>query len=847
LGLRLPVNLKIGSFNIEAGTILDGRYEIASCLGQGGMGAVYRAFDRRYERYVAIKLISQKDTEDQRRTLRFKREAEATARLSHPSITKILDFGFLDGLQPYLVMDFAEGKTLSAIIAEHGQLPLPETISIFTAVCDGLAHAHENKVLHRDLKPSNIMVNRESGRTTVKILDFGIAKILESAGVPSLHITRTGELLGSPFYMSPEQAKGGPVDERSDLYSLGCTLYESLTGGPPHIGDSPMSTLLKRESDQPPRMSEASLGRKFPEQLEIIVAKLLKHDPKERYQSASDLKLDLLKITEQSSPLPSSTEAIDSPGKSNSPPESAIHQKPGRALLATAIALLLIAFCTAFAFVKWLQSKPVISQSKDFFPSLPQEPLSKAVATLSASTFKGEANEARNLGKYDVAARVYLQGISYLTSLPGNHADEIADLQLDLAYTYVLWEKFANASKVYEQALAHFDRTLPSDDPKLIAIYNILAFSYFHQASPGDRRALYKAQEKYERVEPYYEAHLPESKKYLENCLTELSFTLGRLGNTEGQKQALIKLLSLRITELGEKDPQILGFFRNIGGCCRQQKKYEEAINYDKRWVAAYNDSDVPQDDHVLALLALAHDYSLASADKNATMLRSARRLYMQALKICQKDEGHFQKKIGPALELTSITDQLLAKLGQSYLLPEAERFNLQALIIYERLKVDKKTIIALKVRTGDIQQSEHHFADAKATYMGVLAPALKILGENSPIVLNIAWHLVEICRDKGELNEADTYYKLCSSTSIRCEGAKSIKSRDILSGWAENARQRGNLSQARNLLADYVSICRSTLGSKNPETVRAEARLKAIDDSLNGARSETPSKASNQ
>src|SRR5262249_17011070 len=154
--------------------IIDGRYEIVSCLGQGGMGTVYKAVDRRSEKIVAVKLLNREGPEDHRHVLRLKREAEATARLNHPSITKLLDFGLIDTLQPYLVMEFADGKTLSALISEEGQLPLAETIPIFAAVCDGLTHAHDNKVLHRDLKPSNIMINRDSGTTSVKILDFGI-------------------------------------------------------------------------------------------------------------------------------------------------------------------------------------------------------------------------------------------------------------------------------------------------------------------------------------------------------------------------------------------------------------------------------------------------------------------------------------------------------------------------------------------------------------------------------------------------------------------------------------------------------------------------------------------------
>jgi hypothetical protein len=187
-------------------------------------------------------------------------------------------------------MDYAEGETLAERIGRTGRIPLDQCLDIFIQICDGLAHAHEKGVLHRDLKPGNVILLAERyGDVTLKILDFGIAKLVDNSVSNTQQLTRTGDVFGSPLYMSPEQGLGKSLTASSDLYSLGCLIFESLTGSPPFLGKTAVETILKHQTEAPPTLTEATLGEEFPQKLESIVSTLLAKEPGDRFQSAFEL------------------------------------------------------------------------------------------------------------------------------------------------------------------------------------------------------------------------------------------------------------------------------------------------------------------------------------------------------------------------------------------------------------------------------------------------------------------------------------------------------------------------------------------------------------------------------
>jgi len=273
---------------IGAGAKL-GPYEIRSPLGSGGMGEVYRAYDPRLEREVALKILPSEFSANPDRLRRFEQEARSASALNHPNIIAIYDIGTDDGL-PYICMELIDGKSLRAVLAE-GPLPIRKTVSLATQLADGLAKAHSAGIVHRDLKPENLMISKDG---FLKILDFGLAKLTADSDEGASNIaTKTGEgiVLGTVGYMSPEQASGNRVDFRSDQFSFGIILYEMITGKPAFKRPTPAETMTAIIREEPEAVT--SLNPQTPTSLRWIVERCLAKDPEERYASTRDLARDL--------------------------------------------------------------------------------------------------------------------------------------------------------------------------------------------------------------------------------------------------------------------------------------------------------------------------------------------------------------------------------------------------------------------------------------------------------------------------------------------------------------------------------------------------------------------------
>jgi hypothetical protein len=266
----------------ETTDVLAERYELGPLLGQGGMARVHRGLDRQLRRPVAVKVLAPPLDRDKAFVERFRREARAAAGLSHPNIVAVFDSGSDDGTH-YIVTELVDGETLAERLRRDGPMAPPEAVGVAVDVCHALAAAHERGVVHRDIKPGNVMLLPD-GR--VKVVDFGIAR---AAGSDTL--TGTGVVLGSSAYLSPEQASGGSGDERSDLYALGCVLYEMLTGEVPFRADTPVATMYLHVNEDPPRPSTV---RPVPAKLEDVVMRCLEKDPKRRFGSAGQLEQALL-------------------------------------------------------------------------------------------------------------------------------------------------------------------------------------------------------------------------------------------------------------------------------------------------------------------------------------------------------------------------------------------------------------------------------------------------------------------------------------------------------------------------------------------------------------------------
>jgi serine/threonine-protein kinase len=270
---------------------LSDRYELGEIIGFGGMSEVHLARDLRLHRDVAVKVLRADLARDPSFYLRFRREAQNAAALNHPAIVAVYDTGeatTASGPLPYIVMEYVDGVTLRDIVHNDGPMPPRRALEVIADACQALNFSHQHGIIHRDVKPANIMI---SDAGAVKVMDFGIARALADTGNK---VTQTAAVIGTAQYLSPEQARGESVDARSDVYSLGCVLYEMLTGEPPFVGDSPVAVAYQhvREDPIPPSQKRAGISA----ELDAVVLKALTKNPDNRYQSAAEMRADLVRV-----------------------------------------------------------------------------------------------------------------------------------------------------------------------------------------------------------------------------------------------------------------------------------------------------------------------------------------------------------------------------------------------------------------------------------------------------------------------------------------------------------------------------------------------------------------------
>ncbi|MEU5213180.1 protein kinase [Streptomyces sp. NPDC020742] len=292
--------------------ILGGRYELVQQLGHGGMGTVHRAVDRRLRRTVAVKTLSAELALQPEFLARFQREAHAAAALNHPGVATVHDVGEDAGggaAEPYLVMEYVEGRPLSQVLRE-GRLSVDRAADVVGQVLDALDHSHRHAIVHRDIKPANVML---TGAGTVKVVDFGIAKALSEVAT---RLTGTGVAVGTPAYLAPEQINGAETDHRTDLYAVGCLLYELLTGRPPYTGDSPFSVMHQHLSAEP--VPPSRLRPELPPAVDEVIRRALSKDRAERFADAGAMRAALAEAA-RPAPAPTPT-ALD--------PRAAAPQQP---------------------------------------------------------------------------------------------------------------------------------------------------------------------------------------------------------------------------------------------------------------------------------------------------------------------------------------------------------------------------------------------------------------------------------------------------------------------------------------------------------------------------------------
>lgn len=519
---------------LEVGTTIGGVFSLVSLVGVGGMGAVYLAEHCALHKQFALKVMWPGSV-NQENWSRFMAEAQIIASLNHRTLVKVYDLGLHENSLPYYSMDYLNGRTLEEVLIDDGPLLEADAIDIYLELLDGLAYAHRNGIVHRDLKPANIMLCLIDGAMAVKILDFGISKLNDSAPLKSQYLTVAGDVFGSPFYMSPEQCAGEPVDARSDIYSLGCSLFETLTGCVPFEGSNSFEIMLMHQEEKPPQLADMADGRRLSPAINLVVAKCLAKKPAERYQSAKELAIDLARAKEgrdllkysQAYPQAAVGESASLQNKTTSPSRGVA---PSKALGFLCLGVLLAA--SAWAYSSVFGQKKVAS-----------------VVNVSPSV-TGLANEAKQ--------------------------PKVVDLETAIALPIVDGSWIERA----ERDLRDCEIKYGPDHPNVVRKLNELASTFFHQGDFQRSEALHR------RLVDIYSKKLGPSHEYVLLSLNAVASSCESQGKFAEAEFYYKKVLAYR-EKSSDRNPQSIAWQLNrLATLYRIQKKFDLAEPLYKRSIA---------------------------------------------------------------------------------------------------------------------------------------------------------------------------------------------------------------------------------------------------------------------
>lgn len=517
---------------LEPGTVIDGKFRVLSLLGAGGMGAVYRVLHLTLGKDVALKTFCRSALTEEN-FIRFQREARALAKLNHVNIVAVYDFGLSQDGIPYYTMELLSGCSLAERIKTAGSIVAGEAVQLFQQICRGLNLAHSKGIVHRDIKPGNVFLTTGSGSVDVgdvaKIVDFGIVGLTDAPAARQ-RLTAGGAIFGSPLYMSPEQSSGESVTVRSDIYSLGCTLFEALTGEPPFRGESAVETIAMHRSSPPPTLREASGGTPFSPELEQLVARMLEKAPQARPADMKEVELALRKLS-LSPLLP-----IDSGGGTDLTvnAESSFFT-PGRVCIFSALALILLSLTAALitssltggavvreapgvrladtscydaidpnlvkmkSQVKGLQNCFSSAEFAEFQRVVNAERYDEGVRLLQAAQNKRKFAEDSlehaeilsnlgvsysGLGQYRRAEQNLEAAIRIFEKVHGSRCEHLAPCLMFLAACKTKEHKFAEAEKLFQQALSIGEATFGKDDLFVADCLNGLGQLYIERGAP---------------------------------------------------------------------------------------------------------------------------------------------------------------------------------------------------------------------------------------------------------------------------------------------------------------------------------------------------------------------------
>lgn len=577
-----------------------GNYEILSVVGRGGMSVVFKARHRIMRRVVAIKMLHSHLVMSEQNIKRFQQEARAAASISHPHVLTVHDFGINEEGHPYLVMDYLEGRSLSDIVKSQGRMPVEEALDVFIQACDALYHAHQQGIIHRDLKPSNIMLIESSdGQMLVKIVDFGIAKIMPREGEDSLGLTQTGEVFGSPLYMSPEQCMGQLLDHRSDIYSFGCVMYETLCGKPPFVGAHVLETLHKHMNEPAPPLALKGCPDFIAERLDGIIFKALEKDQSRRHQSMLQLKheLEALRLPAGAAAAPVSANKVSQLIRQLRRWRGAHPRVRALALvivlstlagLAASKMMSVLALPGVYALPAWVVPTPPVVPKPEDFDQVERKEL-QYISLLMRINDPGakerilaESDLARRYARHGMwpqAAKLYRQALALVDEHQGSQTMLAADTAGGLAEAYTAQGLLDKAEPLYERVVSIRSRLSGGNSRQLAQPLSRLGDIYYSKGKLDRAAALY---ERVMNIQSHYSLRETSSFALAAAKLGEIYASLGRLVQAENLLRNAIEYWKKvegpdrrNLVRATEKLARVLA---DEGKYAEAESEYEEAL-----------------------------------------------------------------------------------------------------------------------------------------------------------------------------------------------------------------------------------------------------------------------------
>ncbi len=837
------------------GTTLAEHFEIISLIGQGGMSVVYKARHTFTHNIRAIKLLREHLVDRSTNLARFQLEAQAAMHLTHPNIIAVHDYGMTADEQPYLIMDYLEGESLGELIQKQKRLPVDRALAVFSQICDALGFAHQKGVLHRDIKPSNVMLVKDGDKTDcVKLVDFGIAKLMPGGELEGQRLTATGEVFGSPVYMSPEQCTGQVLDTRSDIYSMGCVMYEALCGHPPFVGSNPLETMYLRLQEPPaPFPPELSI----PRSLEHIVLITLAREPEQRYQSMAELKAEIDRVRTGTVNL---TNLIDTMRRSVrlSQARKATKKVQLEAYFAVVALLMMVAGFYSFRLLSgtaspWESQGAVWKQyydegqkafdrgelgqaEKNMMQAVAEaqkfgEMDRRLVSSLEklASIYKTEGKQSQ---LEDTAARI--EAIKQKQSLEeteqsDRNVNELADLTLSLCPKVIekdKWSQYAQlteklnhlgvllinqqsydrAEQLLKKALEIEKTTLGPDSPNVARTMRNLAALY------DTKKGQFKeALPLYEQAVAIKAKALGKDHPDVADGLSDLAAIYREQGQYEKAEQLYNQALAIYQRAYGMQHPHVARNLTGLADIYRIEGQFPKAEKLYKQALNIYVNTQGME--HSTVAMSYAN---LAGLYLNEGKYGPAEQMYSEALSLYEKIQGP------ESLSVATVVNNLAAVYFREGKYKDAEPMFKRALAIRERLLAADHPEIAQSLNNvAEVYRLEGRYEDAEPLYKRALKIDEKSLGQDHPEVAVVLNSLGQLYTSEGKLEQAEEYYKRALAVRQKSFGDEHPEVANTLNELAKLYAREGKYEESEKLFQKTLAMREKTLGPEHPDVAQ--------------------------